>query len=253
MQNLKSILIVDDEIDILSQLNTFLRQEGYNVFAASNGIEGLSVFKNQRPNICIFDYKMPGKDGLQLLREVKEIDPKTEILLISGHADMKVAVQAIKEHAFDFLPKPIDLDELLEKLRQVSEKMEYKKKLDGEWAGGILLNKNLDTSIPISELTMTMDMDEIGAPRFVKELDHLLTSGSLKKNIIISLGKVQRINNIGLNVLVEMYTRSTQNGHKVALSNLTGAVSHYLHMLGYDTYFPIIKSSEHPEDVFLKI
>ena len=253
MDNQKTILIVDDEIDILAQLNTFLKMEGYNVMSASNGIEGLSMFKKQRPSICILDYKMPGMDGLQLLREIKSLEPKTEVLLISGNADMRVAVQAMKEHAFDFLPKPVDLDDLTDRLEQVSANLEYKKKIDGSWRGGILLHKDLEKPMPISELTLTIDMDEIGAPRFVKEMEGMLTNKLLKTNVILSMGKVHRINNVGLNTLVDMYDRSVQNGHKMALSNLTVGVSNYLRMLGYDKFFPIIKSADHPEDIFLKV
>jgi anti-anti-sigma factor len=251
MQNSKSILIVDDELDILSQLNTFLKQEGYDVISASNGESGLSEFIEHRPVICIIDYKMPGMDGLQLLRAIKHIDPKTEVILISGHADMQLAIQAIKEHSFDFLQKPINLDDVLEKIEEVFQNIEIKKNRGEVITGGILLHRTLDRPIPISEITMTMDLDEITAPLFAAELESLLVSNQLEKQFILAMGQVYRINNIGLNALISMYNRATNGGYKVALSNLNTGVIKYLHLLGYADYFPIVRSSLRPENTFI--
>jgi YesN/AraC family two-component response regulator len=251
MDQEKSILIVDDEIDLLSQLNMFLTYEKYRVFTASNGADGLESFKKNSTPICLIDYKMPGMDGLQLLHEIKAIAPATEVILISGHADMKIAVKAIKDQAFDFLPKPVDLYELLGKLDEVWANIESKKILRDVKISGSLVSKKLDRSIPITELTLTMNLDEIGSPKFTKDLDQLIINGHLEKNVIFAMGRVNHINNIGLNALVDGYEKLTQMEYQVILSNINTALYSYLHMLGYDTYFSILKTTEFPEKAFL--
>lgn len=237
----RPILLVDDELDILSQLKIILNQEGFEVISSTNGVRGLAEFKKHRPAICIIDFKMPGMDGLELLHEIKKIDSKSEVILISGHADMKIAVQAIKDHAFDFLSKPIDIDELVRKVNDVIVTIEEKKKYEEKWTGGILSHKIVDYGKPLSEITLQMDLDEFGGPLFAQEIFKLEESGILKTHVIFSLGKVKRINNVGLNILLDVYNKTVENGKKVGLVNLTLPVFTYLQTLGYDKYFFLLK------------
>jgi len=251
MADLTSILIVDDEAIILSQLKLFLNQEGILVFTATRATEGLEIYKNEQPAICILDYSIPGMNGLELLSQIKKINPATEVILMSGHADIRIAINAMKEHAFDFLQKPIDLDELLKKIHEVFNLIYLKKKRNEVKIGTLLSYKHLDSSIPISEITINEDLDEITALQFSAELENLLINGYLKPNIIISLAQVHRINNIGLNTLMSIFNRYAAEGYKITLSNLTTEVQKYLHILGYTDYFSILKLSAHPESTFL--
>jgi anti-anti-sigma factor len=237
----KLILIVDDEIDILSQMKLALTQEGFLVKSATNGNEGLEVFKTHRPDICILDFKMPGLNGLDLLREIKKIDPKCEVLLISGHADMRVAVRAIKEHAFDFLQKPIDLTELIFKINEVLNGMIVKSKYEGSFGGGLIYHKVGEYFHNVSEISINMDLDEYVAPKLRKEFEKLEDNKMLQTHVAISLGKVNRINNVGLNTLIDIYDKSKKNGYKVAFLNLSAPVKEYFKILGYDKYFNILK------------
>lgn len=248
----KSILIVDDELDILSQLNTILMQEGFTVFSATNGLAGIAEFKKHLPPVCIIDYKMPGMDGLELLRQIKKVSPKSEVILISGNADMKVAVQALKEHAFDFLQKPVDLNDLIEKVNDVFNNIEVKQKTENAWVGGAIKHKNLNYATPISEITITVDLDEFGSPKFLQEMESIEHKGTLNKNFVVSMAQVYRINNIGLNALVDFFDRAGKNGYNIALSNVSAPVMKYFQMLGYDKFFLILKSTDNIENIFLK-
>jgi DNA-binding NtrC family response regulator len=87
------ILVVDDEKSTLGMFHLFLSAYGYTVLTAENGTEGLQLFEKEKPPIVITDIKMPGVDGIELLRRIKEMDEMTEVIMITGHGDMELAVK----------------------------------------------------------------------------------------------------------------------------------------------------------------
>jgi signal transduction histidine kinase/FixJ family two-component response regulator len=118
-----TVLIVDDEPDIRELLSILLEELGFSTCTAHDGVHGLEMFRARRPRIVLTDIKMPGKDGVALLKEIKAASPETEVIMISGHGDMQLAIQSLKYDAADFITKPID-EELLEiALRKVSERI----------------------------------------------------------------------------------------------------------------------------------
>jgi signal transduction histidine kinase/FixJ family two-component response regulator len=117
------VLIIDDEPDIRELLSILLEELGFATSTAHDGVHGLELFRERRPQIVLTDIKMPGKDGVVLLKEIKAASPETEVIMISGHGDMQLAIQSLKYDAADFITKPID-EELLEiALRKVSERI----------------------------------------------------------------------------------------------------------------------------------
>lgn len=118
---METILVIDDEKATLSMFRLFLEAYGYRVLTAENGSEGLAVFKRERPRIVLSGIKMPGIDGLEVLRQVRRIDPQTAVILITGHGDAELASQAQALEAVDFIHKPIRkeaLDAALDKALQ---------------------------------------------------------------------------------------------------------------------------------------
>ncbi|MBW1943364.1 MAG: hybrid sensor histidine kinase/response regulator [Deltaproteobacteria bacterium] len=125
----QKILLVDDEEGIRRVLDISLTDIGYQVFTAGDGVEALEVFKKQRPPIVLTDIKMPGMDGIELLKEIKEENPDTEVIMITGHGDMDLAIESLKLDATDFITKPIN-DEVLEiALKRAHEKISLKSQL----------------------------------------------------------------------------------------------------------------------------
>ena len=123
------LLLVDDEPGILKVLGISLADRGYRVLVAENGEGALRVFHEARPEIILTDIKMPGMDGIELLKRIKAESPNTEVIMITGHGEMELAIQSLKYDASDFITKPID-DEALEiALRRALEKLSYKRKL----------------------------------------------------------------------------------------------------------------------------
>ncbi len=121
MENAR-ILVIDDEKNILESVRMVLSYEDYAVETAASGIDGLELFKQIRPEIVLLDVKMPGFDGLQVLKTIKQTDPLTEVIMISGHSGIEEAMEASRIGAFDFLEKPISREKLLLSVRNAAEK-----------------------------------------------------------------------------------------------------------------------------------
>ena len=125
----KTILLVDDEEDIRLVLGISLTDLGYDVIAAENGEQALELFHLQKPPIVISDIKMPDIDGIELLREIKREDPDVEVIMITGHGDMDVAIESFQLEATDFITKPINIDSLEKALNKVKERILSRRKL----------------------------------------------------------------------------------------------------------------------------
>ncbi len=111
------LLIVDDETSIRSALGQVFEYEGHEVSTAASGKEALGMYPDVRPDVCFLDVKMPGMDGLELLRKLREDDPNGVFIMISGHGTIDTAIEATRHGAFDFLEKPLDTNRLLVTLR----------------------------------------------------------------------------------------------------------------------------------------
>ncbi len=108
-----AVLLVDDEPGIRNVLRIALQDMGYPVLTATDSLDALHTFREQRPPIVLTDIKMPGMDGIDLLKAIKQEQPDTEVIMITGHGDMDLAVRSLKLDATDFITKPIQ-DEALE-------------------------------------------------------------------------------------------------------------------------------------------
>ena len=118
-----TVLIVDDEPDIRELLSMLIADLGYATITAHDGLDGLEKFRSASPHIVLTDIKMPGQDGIALLKDIKGLNVEAEVIMISGHGDMVLAIQSLKHDAADFITKPID-EELLEiALAKVSERI----------------------------------------------------------------------------------------------------------------------------------
>jgi signal transduction histidine kinase len=127
--NHKKILLVDDETDIREVLDIALRDLGYEVLVAANGEQALHIFKTQSPPLVLTDIKMPTMDGIELLKHIKRENPECEVIMITGHGDMNLAIKSLKHAATDFITKPINVDALEISLKRAREKILIREKL----------------------------------------------------------------------------------------------------------------------------
>jgi DNA-binding response OmpR family regulator len=116
------VLIVDDELDFLDIIIKRLRARNIEVSGVESGYLALEALDSSSPDVIILDVKMPGLDGIETLREIKKKKPLTEVIMLTGHASVDSGIQGMQLGAFDYLIKPVALDELLEKVRQAYER-----------------------------------------------------------------------------------------------------------------------------------
>jgi len=117
------VLVVDDEEDFLETLVKRLNKRNIDTTGVESGEEALDVMSKKLFDVVLLDVKMPGgMDGIEALREMKKIQPLSEVILLTGHASVETSIEGMKLGAFDYLLKPIKLEDLLTKLAQAFEK-----------------------------------------------------------------------------------------------------------------------------------
>ncbi|MEK7864973.1 MAG: response regulator, partial [Nitrospirota bacterium] len=107
------ILVIEDEFSVRFGISCTLEGAGYKVISAENGIEGIKLFEKEHFDIVITDLKLPGADGIKVLKSVRDISHDAGVIIITAFADVKTAVEAMKEGAYDYISKPFDPAELL--------------------------------------------------------------------------------------------------------------------------------------------
>jgi DNA-binding NtrC family response regulator len=116
------VLIVDDETDFVETVAKRLRRRKLSVTTAASGEEALNHLEQHAVDVVILDVKMPGMSGIQALREIKRRHPLVEVIMLTGHASVEVAIEGMELGAFDYLMKPLKLDELLYKIQDAHGK-----------------------------------------------------------------------------------------------------------------------------------
>ena len=106
---MKKILVVDDEIIIRDLLEDFLSRKGYDVYTASDGSGGIAKVKEIKPHIVLLDILMPGMDGIDTLKEIRRIDPRVGVIMITGVLDGELGKRAMELGASDYITKPLNL------------------------------------------------------------------------------------------------------------------------------------------------
>ena len=182
----KTILLVDDEPDIRDVLSISLSDMGYQVYAAENGDEALRIFRDMQPSMVMTDIKMPGMDGIELLQKVKHENPETEVIMITGHGDMDLAIRSLKCEATDFITKPINVDALEIALQRAREKILTRQKLK-EYTENLeeLIREKTELQSHLTSLGLMIGSISHGIKGLLTGLDggmYLLDSGFAQKN-----------------------------------------------------------------------
>lgn len=125
----RRLMLVDDEEGVRRFLGLSLMELGYEVKTAANGHDALELFKEFSPHIVFTDIKMPVMDGIELLQRIKAVKPDTEVVMITGHGDMDLAIESLKYDASDFITKPINNDVLEVSLERARDRITMKRQL----------------------------------------------------------------------------------------------------------------------------
>ena len=115
------VLLVDDEEEFVSALSERLTLRGIEVDSALNGEEALARLQEKDFEVVILDVMMPGLGGLEVLRQIKLIHPNTQVILLTGHGSTREGIEGMRLGAFDYLIKPVDIEEMLAKMKEAAK------------------------------------------------------------------------------------------------------------------------------------
>ena len=122
MDEKRKIMLVDDEVDFLEIMAKFFKRRKIDFETAGGCVEALDRLGQDNFDVVIMDVSMPGLDGLECMAEMKKVQPELEVIILTGHASLDVGITGMKKGAFDYCLKPVDFDELLEKIVLGKEK-----------------------------------------------------------------------------------------------------------------------------------
>jgi len=128
---MSKILVIDDDRSICETLELYLTEEGYEVVTAATGTEGLNKFVEHSPDVVILDIRLPDVDGFTILEDLRKDDENVKVIMITAYHDMESTINAMKSGAFDYIHKPVNVDELDMAIRKAIKSLEMEKKIDG--------------------------------------------------------------------------------------------------------------------------
>ena len=146
------VLIIDDEEGIRKVLSITLSDEGYQVLTAPDGARGIDICLEASPQIVVTDIRLPGIDGIEVLRRIKEKSPDTEVIVVTAFGEMEIAVRALQLNASDFITKPIGNEALFVALERAKKRFKTSKELEDYTE--LIENRWMDTA---AELAKTFD------------------------------------------------------------------------------------------------
>lgn len=154
-KNNSRILIVDDEEGMSMFLALLLDREGFETMVAHDGATALKMIRSEMPEVVLLDLKMPGMDGMEVLRKAKDFNPNLPVVIITAYADIRGAVEAMKAGAYSYLPKPFEHSEVIRTVRQIAAVRNFKQEIEdlpGQLQDGYSLCKMMGPSDAIARL-----------------------------------------------------------------------------------------------------
>jgi len=116
------VLLVDDEVEFVTALAERLQLRNYDTKTAFNALETLASIHSDPPDVVVLDLKIPGMDGIEILKTIKKIDPSIEVIILTGHGAVESVEEGIKSGALEYIMKPVDLEELIVKIDKAKKK-----------------------------------------------------------------------------------------------------------------------------------
>ncbi|HCY83549.1 MAG TPA: anti-anti-sigma factor [Desulfobacteraceae bacterium] len=234
------ILVIDDERPTLAMFKLFLAAYGYEVFTAESGEQGMAVFASKKPDIVFTDIRMPGMDGLEVLRQIRETGAFCQVVIITGHGDMERAMAALDLDASDFINKPVERAALNSALIRAEKRLERMASGTGtgEDAGDFSVTQDAGTG----QLTLCFGgrLTESSEAK----LDKLFTAAVPGDKVVCRFADDFSINRQGISLLVSLLRRFDGSGSHITISGLSYNYIRFFEMAGIDKLATLV-----PEDV----
>ncbi len=231
---MEKILVIDDEKPTLMMFRLTLAAGGYEVFTAENGQQGLDVFSRERPSIVLTDIKMPGMNGIEVLKRIKEIDPLAEVIVITGHGDMDLAIQALNLDATDFINKPIQRHLLEQAIRRAQER----RRLAGEQGWQMALQPTEQAAVIVIQGNITAKAES----RFQALYQEAVALN--KSRIVLHFHENASINGAGIAVLTQLLLDSQKQGRPIVVAELSENLKKVFEIVGLSKIVPLVDSLE---------
>ncbi|MFH1156931.1 MAG: response regulator [Pseudomonadota bacterium] len=230
----RRVLVIDDEKPTLEMFELFLDAYGYEVLLAENGTQGLDLFDTHTPSIVFTDIKMPGMDGIQVLDAIKARAPDTEVIIMTGHGDMDLAVEALNHEATDFINKPISRSALAAALRRAEERL-------GAARGPVsIAGCRLEDGICIIEILGNINA---GAEQ---ELMSVYGKAGAEESIpvLLDFKENSAINGAGIAVLIQLLSDSRKRNQTAAISGMSENFQAIFRMVGITRFAEVFTAKE---------
>ncbi|KAB1441564.1 response regulator [Pseudodesulfovibrio senegalensis] len=219
---MQKILVIDDEKPTLKMFGLLLGALGYETLTAENGREGVDAFREHRPEIVLTDIKMPIMDGIEALREIKRIDPHAEVVIITGHGDMELAIEALNLDATDFINKPVQRQTLAQALERAKQRL--------------ALSRNEQTQIAVEQdgdtvvLALRGNLTGLSEKALRNGFEQAANKGG--KAMKLRFDANASINGAGISALAELLTGYCESGGQVAVEGLSDNFRTVFDMVG---------------------
>jgi anti-anti-sigma factor len=208
---MRTILLIDDERPTLDMLGMFLEAYGYTVLTAETGEQGLELFEANEVDIVLTDIKMPGMDGIEVLKRIKHLNPATEVIVITGHGDMDLAIQALNLNATDFINKPVKKDALDAALKRAEERLASGRQEENE----VTLQSAAGAVVMEIQGNVTSRSEPFLAEAYRK------AAAQGPSNIVMRFNENTTINGAGIAVLTQLLLEGGRSGYSFAIAGLS--------------------------------
>lgn len=207
----EKILLIDDEQPTLKMFTLLLSAYGFDVLTAENGQEGIEVFRRESPSLVLTDIKMPIMDGIEVLKAIKSLNPQTEVIVITGHGDMELAIQALNLDATDFINKPLQREALEKALERAKERLAIAKSQEKQ----ISLEERAGAAV----IGVRGNVTGHTVPHLTEAFEEAVALG--KPTILIDFEENASINGAGISGLTELLAENRGKSARIVLAGLS--------------------------------
>ncbi|MDJ0782163.1 MAG: response regulator [Desulfosarcinaceae bacterium] len=230
---MRKVLVIDDEKATLTMFGLFLKAYGYAVLTAENGERGLDLLNVEAPSIVFTDLKMPGMDGFAVLRSIKRLKPATEVIVITGHGDMDLVIQALNLEATDFINKPVTRRALDAALKRAETRLQLRHPQSAE-----ITLKDVGR---IARIDIGGTLGKESRPALKEVFQQAF---SAQTGVVLHFERNAAVNGAGIGDLATWLAKLRRRQTRAAISGLSDNFQTIFEMVGLGRYADFFPSAE---------